>query len=104
MSSDEVVRVFPGRGDDTALGGSGHDDVESSKGDDRLNGGVGRDGLFDTQGIDVLRGGRGSDWCLWSEDGIGDDTIVGGPGKDMYIADSDDKLISAEVVEPNRCD
>lgn len=69
----------------------------SSVGDDRWDGGPGNDHLTDFAGADRVIGGSGADRCLATEDGVGDDTIRGGSGRDTGDADGGDTVIGVEV-------
>jgi hypothetical protein len=45
-----------------------------------------------------VQGGRGRDFCVATDDGIGgNDVANGGPGQDVYDADSGDTLVSVET-------
>lgn len=80
--------LWPGRGANLSRGGTGADfSAVSSVGDDRWDGGPGNDHLTDFAGADRVIGGSGADRCLATEDGVGDDTIRGGSGRDTGDAD-----------------
>ena len=56
----------------------------------------GSDHLTDFDGIDSVNGGLGHDSCLATLDGSGGDVIRGGPGNDIWDADSGDDVAGVE--------
>jgi hypothetical protein len=46
----------------------------------------------------VLHGGPGNDHCLFSADGIADDTVSGGGGEDRFEVDLGDRASSLETT------
>jgi hypothetical protein len=48
------------------------------------------------RGTDSIHGGLGSDSCLATFDNHGGDTIVGGPGTDIWYADPGDHASTVE--------
>lgn len=90
--------MVPGRGRDLARGGRGQDFSSiGSAGPDTLHGGAGSDSMTDFRGADHVFGGAGGDRCLATQDGVGDDVIQGGPGRDIGDADAGDRVVSVEV-------
>lgn len=90
--------MIPGRGRDLSRGGLGQDfSGVQSAGNDTWHGGPGADHLTDFRGADDLFGGGGGDPCLATQDGVGDDSIRGGPGRDIGDADAGDTVSSVEV-------
>jgi len=59
--------------------------------------------LGDFSGRDYIAGGMGDDLCLDTRDGRGGDTVNGGPGMDVYVADSADTVISAKTDTSSPC-
>jgi hypothetical protein len=90
--------MIPGRGGDSARGGRGRDfSSVQSAGPDTWHGGPGLDHLTDFRGADLVFGGAGGDSCLATQDGVGNDAIAGGPGRDIGDADPGDSVSSVEV-------
>ncbi len=72
-------RIFGQGGDDSLLGGDGDDSVEGGEGADTLEGGQGQDTLVGGAGSDFLTGGTGDDRLFG---GDGTDQLVLGPDND----------------------
>jgi hemolysin type calcium-binding protein len=82
-------------GSDVLIGGRGGDHLVLDEGPDRGFGGPGEDGISGTTGLDVAAGGARADFlCTW--DGVGDDLLLGGRGRDRYHADPHDVRRSVE--------
>ncbi len=77
-----------GDGNDTLIGNDGHDSLTGGANDDLLIGGNGNDVLNGDTGSDTLTGGNGSDKLLGGTDtdtligGLGNDTLDGGDATD----------------------
>ncbi len=84
----ETVRG--GRGNDTLRGLGGNDRIYGGSGNDRLFGGAGNDRLEGHKGRDVLDAGPGRDTIHARDKAI--DTIRCGAGRDVVIADRNDKV------------
>jgi hypothetical protein len=94
---------YAGAGDDEAAGGPGDDQILSGLGDDAARGGSGSDSLFDDQGHDDMRGGLGGD--RFSAHDPTRDRIDCGPGEDVVVADSRDRIAAdCEHVYTSRKD
>ena len=105
--SGDVTLIGVG-GNDTLMGGSGHDLLNGRAGNDSLLGGDGDDTLKGLRDNDTLNGGTGNDWLDggtqhdalsgWTGDDSlfgrsGDDILVGGEGHDsLYGATGNDIL------------
>ncbi len=84
-----------GGGNDSLNGLGGNDTLEALAGNDRLDGGDGNDALNGGDGFDLELGGAGND-VLYGSGGTDArfspapdlDTLDGGAGDDLYIADS----------------
>lgn len=97
---DDVI--CPGDGNDVVEAGSGNDIVRGGKGDDTIFGGAGRDQLFGEAGNDrivgaadpdILDGGAGGD-TLEAKDSMPGDSVNGGAGVDVCVADPGDTQTS----------
>ncbi|MCH2131991.1 MAG: hypothetical protein MK179_22855 [Pirellulaceae bacterium] len=94
---NSAARVaYGGTGNDTIVGGPGHDTIYGQDGDDFLWGGAGMDMIFGGEGRDDLYGGVGAD-MLYGGPGIdelfgesGNDVLDGGSGADMMMGGDDD--------------
>jgi Ca2+-binding RTX toxin-like protein len=86
-----------GAGNDPLLGGLGLDRLLGGAGNDTLAGGAGNDQLIGGTGKDVLIGGAGRD-ALNSVDGKAGDTISGGDGYDVCVADRGDTVTGCERI------
>ena len=88
-STDFNYDVKMSQGNDTFIGGSGHDHVwAGSEGtvQDSLIGGAGNDTLLGEEGSDSILGGKGNDYLnvdSWTSHNDGNDTLDGGPGNDL---------------------
>ena len=80
-SLDYELVDFAG-GDDTLLGGSGNNWIESNDGNDSISGGAGNDEIESGDGDDVVSGDAGDDLITGGE---GADTLTGGTGVDTFI-------------------
>lgn len=104
--SDSRNLLFAAAGNDSVDGAGGHDDIFGGLGNDTIFGGAGADFIYDNgaeapidegdssivfsnqlltydpNGHDFVDGGAGSDVIFYSG---GTDTIVGGPGNDIYL-------------------
>jgi Ca2+-binding RTX toxin-like protein len=90
--------MIPGGGGDIARGGRGRDfSSVQSAGPDTWRGGPGLDHLTDFRGADRVFGGAGGDTCLATQDGVGNDVIHGGSGRDIGDTDAADTVLSVEV-------
>lgn len=93
-----------GAGNDTALGGAGHESLsggedndllKGGKGNDSVNGGGGNDAIFGDDGDDQLVGNAGNDTIIGGagndllHGNSGDDTLIGGLGADQVFGDED---------------
>ncbi|MFL5738247.1 MAG: calcium-binding protein [Actinomycetota bacterium] len=88
-------------GDDLLLGADGRDRLNGGNGNDRLRGGAGADSAVGGKGSDRVDGGAGADICLSAFDHtVGNDVIVGGPGRDSYVADHGDVANGANASRP----
>jgi hypothetical protein len=86
-----------GRGADVARGGRGSDfSAVASAGPDQWFGGSGPDSLIDFKGFDRINGGAGDASCLSTFDQAGGDTLLGGPGFDIWLADGADDVQGVE--------
>jgi Ca2+-binding RTX toxin-like protein len=90
-------KLFGQLGDDILRGGSDDDRLVGADGDDNLVGGSGNDKLFGIAGSDVLRGSDGADDL---RGGAGADNIGGGDGKEVRLLGQrgDDYLNSEDGV------
>ena len=70
-----------GHGDDRIFGGSAEEHIFGGRGDDRLEGGGGDDQLFDGSALDANS-------FNFDEDPNGQDTLIGGAGKDTARYDN----------------
>ena len=82
LSSD--VMIIGNENANSIKGGAGNDTISGNSGDDTLIGGKGNDELYGDGGVNLLKGGRGNDTLF----GGGNDTMVGGRGKDVFVYDS----------------
>jgi Ca2+-binding RTX toxin-like protein len=97
--------LYGGRGQDILDGGRGNDRLFAGPGNDRLSGGPGNDRLFGGPGNDRINPGPGRDFVsagagndrIFSVDGQRD-TIDCGPGRDVAIVDSVDRVHNCETV------
>lgn len=95
--------VYGGDGNDTILGGNGHDRLYGQDGDDTLDGRVGHDRVYGGRGHDSLFGGDppagangGSDGNDSLLGGDGDDALRPGPGGDLGDGGADlDRVLTA---------
>ncbi|MFL5766779.1 MAG: calcium-binding protein [Actinomycetota bacterium] len=88
-------------GDDLVLGAGGADRLNGGNGNDRLRGGSGGDSVVGGKGSDRIDGGSGADVCLSAFDRtLGNDVVVGGPGRDAYVADHGDVANGANTSRP----
>lgn len=85
-----------GKGNDLLDGGEGNDTLKGGKDNDLLDGGEGNDNLKGYQGNDTLIGGEGNDRL---DGGQGIDILEGGEGADIFICDSEDKIVDFETVQ-----
>lgn len=86
-----------GQGQDTLEGGDGRDTLSGGQGDDRLFGGAGEDFIVLDSDNDRAEGGAGSD--LFSVEGLGNHTIIGGEDADGLDIDVIDLSgINANVI------
>jgi Ca2+-binding RTX toxin-like protein len=117
------ITVYPGGGDDLAVGGSagdllagdaGADTVIGKDGDDTLWGGIGADKLFGGKGPDDFDGNDGADTAYGGDaadiihgnagaddlkGGAGADELLGGPGFDTCVGGpGKDEFTGCEVV------
>jgi len=80
-------------GDDDLAGGAGNDILQGDAGDDHLTGGAGRDTLLGGTGEDTILGGADSDDM---RGGTGDDVLSGGSGDNIYrwvVGDGNDTIV-----------
>lgn len=75
-------RLNSGRGNDTVYGHDGNDNINGGEGNDSLYGDSGDDNINGEEGNDYLFGGEGNDTL---NGGKGDDMLSGGAGEDTYI-------------------
>lgn len=61
-----------------------------------LRGDAGRDRIQAFGAPDRVIGGAGGDPCLNTDDGRGQDVIVGGAGFDVYVIDEGDRAVGVE--------
>jgi uncharacterized delta-60 repeat protein len=87
-SRPDVIRG--GRGHDALRGLGGNDRLYGGSGNDRLFGGAGNDRLEGHKGRDVLDAGPGRDTIHARDKAV--DTIRCGAGRDVVIADRNDKV------------
>ena len=88
-------------GDDVLLGAAGADRLNGGNGNDRLRGGDGTDSAVGGKGSDRIDGGAGADGCLSGFDRTaGNDVIIGGPGRDAFVADHGDVTSGANSSRP----
>jgi probable HAF family extracellular repeat protein len=91
-NSSDVLEGTGGK--DVICAKGGHDVVDSRAGGDILRGGPGIDAMQGGLGADALYGGDGAD-VLDASDGVrANDTVNGGPGRDICLADRGDKKVS----------
>jgi Ca2+-binding RTX toxin-like protein len=105
---DGVESALGGRGDDVIIGTAQANFLSGGPGRNRLQGAGGPDTLVGGPGNDVLRGGGGNDKVLGYEgddvedggagadqiadaDDSGRDRLLGGPGRDTVVAESDSR-------------
>jgi Ca2+-binding RTX toxin-like protein len=72
-----------GNGPDTITGGAGRDLINGNGGNDTLDGGDGNDIIGGNEGNDVIRGGKGDDTIAA---GFGTDTVFAGDGDDLIFS------------------
>ena len=80
-------------GNDTLNGGDGNDTLSGNNDNDTLNGDAGNDMLDGGTGVDALNGGDGDDVLTGADTSVAADTLAGGVGNDIYIADRNDIII-----------
>lgn len=80
--------------DDTIWGEAGHDNLVGRDGDDVLLGGSGNDTLNGEVGSDRLDGGDGDDVLAIRNIG-GEDTLLGGGGRNQFFHNRGDALLAA---------
>ncbi|MFL4471367.1 Hint domain-containing protein [Tateyamaria armeniaca] len=85
--------IFGQGGDDSLLGGQGNDSIEGGEGDDTLEGGQGQDTLLGGAGSDILTGGQGDDSM---SGGDGEDELILGPDNDFAEGGADSDLFSID--------
>lgn len=99
--------LFGGRGNDRLFGLGGADRLDGGVGNDQLAGGHGNDTLTGRAGNDRLVGGPGRDTHhggpgndnIRSRDGRAGELVSCGPGRDVVVADSRDRVAAdCEVV------
>jgi Ca2+-binding RTX toxin-like protein len=78
---DERDRIYGGPGNDLLDGGAGNDVLLGGAGRDTLIGGMGSDSMDGGLGFDSLDGGQGDDRLVDWHFG---DTLIGGPGRDVF--------------------
>ncbi|WP_299731282.1 Hint domain-containing protein [uncultured Tateyamaria sp.] len=83
--------IFGQGGDDSLLGGDGDDSIEGGEGDDTLEGGQGQDTLDGGAGDDILSGGQGDDRLFG---GDGEDQLILGPDNDRAEGGFDSDLFT----------
>ena len=83
--------IFGQGGNDSLIGGAGNDRLEGGEGNDTLEGGTGQDTLVGGLGNDVLVGGAGNDTLLG---GAGEDEFVMGPNNDRGEGGADSDLFT----------
>lgn len=101
---DDVILLGPGSdgfngggGNDIVYGGAGRDWGDTGPGDDEFYGQGGGEYIVSAgHGTDVLNGGAGDDSCLATWDNAGGDTVIGGPGHDIWGGDPGDTAQSVE--------
>ena len=83
----------PTPGNDTLIGQSGNDDIDSLSGNDSVSGSDGNDTLTGGDGNDSLQGENGNDQLLGGDgndtltDSNGNNTLSGGMGDDRFVID-----------------
>ena len=77
---------------DVLRGKAGNDRINGRKGDDELAGSAGKDKLVGGFGKDSLAGGGGAD-TLEARDGVADQRVNGGKGRDLCVIDQSDALV-----------
>lgn len=121
----DTDELFGDSGADTLSGGAGDDVLHGGSGDDTLNGDEGNDVLFGDGGLDTLSGGSGNDELygtgqLSGDDGNdylegqgvldggagndeirgqGSDTLLGGSGDDILVANTDPWQETSNILE-----
>lgn len=95
-------------GNDTLNGGDGDDNLYGNKGTDLLSGGAGDDLLVGGADIDTLNGDDGDDLLKSAGDGVIDivdggldSSATGEDDEDSALADDDESVLGALVVEPS---
>ncbi|HEX8324711.1 MAG TPA: hypothetical protein VF595_12460 [Tepidisphaeraceae bacterium] len=118
----EPMLIEGGSGNDRLVGGAGDDTLLGGRGDDRLTDGYGSNRLEGGRGNDVLDGVDQSFYRSLgtspassfisssvynlngpSADGAyapSPDTLIGGPGVDRYLQDTDDRVIETDDAAP----
>lgn len=84
------MRIDSGIGDDTLIGGAGHDFLNGGTGDDSLVGAGGTDYLNGEDGDDTLEGDAGGDFLSGGAD---NDVLEGGAGHDDLNGEDGDDLL-----------
>lgn len=104
----QLIAIYLGEGNDTAIGGIGADWIFGDGGNDSILGNGGGDALFGGDGNDTLRGGRGSD-TLKGEDGndvlFGDegfDSLIGGIGNDTLTGGANSDIFAWSIIDGTR--
>lgn len=93
-STSIASQAYSAGGNDTLIGGSGSDVLDSGDGNDSLSGGSGADKLSAGAGNDSLYGGAGNDSL---DGGLGNDFLYGEPGFDKLIDASGANFLSYGV-------
>jgi Ca2+-binding RTX toxin-like protein len=122
---DDADDIFGDSGTDMLSGGAGDDVLHGGSGDDTLSGDVGNDVLFGDGGSDTLNGGVGNDELYGTGElsggegddylggqglldggsgndelhGQGSDTLLGGSGDDILIANTDPWQETSNTLE-----
>lgn len=96
------TNIRSGKGDDTISAGDADDIIDGQGGFDYVFGRGGSDRITGGLQGDEMIGGAGDDEFLAGSSGENDDTVTGGPGKDLvdYSARSSGIVVSVET-EPN---
>lgn len=94
-------------GNDSLSGGDGDDDLFGGKGTDLLAGGIGDDKLVGGADIDTLNGDDGDDLLVSAGDSVidivdggADSSATGEDDQDSALADDDESILGALVVDP----
>ena len=103
-TANELLETYAGN--DTVSGAAGNDTIRTGTGNDSIVGGAGNDSLEGDVGFDTIRGGGDNDTIyggagadsLYGDDG--NDRILGGQGFDqLFGGDGDDTLLSGETAD-----